>query len=215
MIHKLQSQIPTLTHQVNKLVEQAANESQYRTVEQTNTDATTQSLEEDPSQPNIPVVKLQMASENQHILAMLQDMLGNQSSHVLNTEGLPSPDVQPPDYQTNYYNEIVQRTSTLRTPQGQTHQLQNPRPRPQTPQTIQWPDTSKKKVREKSRECHNHKPQPFPDTMRRRRKQTKPNKHKLNKHTKSTKISSLFPKWGNPNGKRTEKHKNKITQGKT
>ena len=32
---------------------------------------------------------------------------------------------------------------------------------------------------------------------------------------KSTKISSLFPKQGNRNAKRTEKHKNKITQGKT
>ena len=28
---------------------------------------------------------------------------------------------------------------------------------------------SKKKVREKSRECHNHKPQPFPDTKRKRK----------------------------------------------
>ena len=28
-------------------------------------------------------------------------------------------------------------------------------------------------------------------------------------------ISSLFPKRGNRNAKRTEKHKNKITQGKT
>ena len=41
------------------------------------------------------------------------------------------------------------------------------------------------------------------------------NKHKLNKHTKSTKISSLFPKRGNRNTKRTEKHKNKMTHGKT
>ena len=32
---------------------------------------------------------------------------------------------------------------------------------------------------------------------------------------KSTKISSLFPKRGNRNAKRTEKYKNKITQGKT
>ena len=70
----------------------------------------------------------------------------------------------------------------------------------------------KKKVREKSRECHNHKPQPFPDT---KRKPTNPNKHKLNKRTKSTKISSLFPKRGNRNIKRTEKHMNKMTQGKT
>ena len=72
----------------------------------------------------------------------------------------------------------------------------------------------KKKVREKSRECHNHKPQPFPDPKR-KRKPTNPNKHKSNKHTKSTKISSLFPKRGNRNTKRTKKHKNKMTHGKT
>ena len=53
----------------------------------------------------------------------------------------------------------------------------------------------KTKVREKSRECHNHKPQPFPDTKR-MRKPTNPNKHKSNKRTKSTKIGSLFPKRG-------------------
>ena len=50
-----------------------------------------------------------------------------------------------------------------------------------------------KKVREKSRECHNHKPQPFPDPKR-KRKLTNLNKHKPNKRTKITKISSLFPK---------------------
>ena len=71
-----------------------------------------------------------------------------------------------------------------------------------------------KKVREKSRECHNHKPQAFPDPKR-KRKPTNPNKHKSNKRTKSTKISSLFPKRGNRNTKRTEKHKNKMTHGKT
>ena len=48
----------------------------------------------------------------------------------------------------------------------------------------------KKKGREKSRECHNHKPHPFPDPKR-KRKPTNPNKHKPNKRTKSTKISSL------------------------
>ena len=32
---------------------------------------------------------------------------------------------------------------------------------------------------------------------------------------KNIKISFLFPKQGNRNAKRTEKHKNKITQGKT
>ena len=71
-----------------------------------------------------------------------------------------------------------------------------------------------KKVREKSMECHNHKPQPFPDPKR-KRKPTNLNKHKPNKRTKSTKISSLFPKRGNRNTKRTEKHKNKMTHGKT
>ena len=71
-----------------------------------------------------------------------------------------------------------------------------------------------KKAREKSRECHNHKPQPFPDPKR-KRKPTNLNKHKPNKRTKSTKISSLFPKRDNCNTKRTEKHKNKMTHGKT
>ena len=36
-------------------------------------------------------------------------------------------------------------------------------------------------------------------------KQTNPNKRKLNKRTKNTKISSLFPKRGNRNAQRTEK----------
>ena len=49
----------------------------------------------------------------------------------------------------------------------------------------------------------------------RKRKPTYPNKHKSNERTKSTKISSLFPKRGNRNTKRTEKHKNKMTHGKT
>ena len=71
-----------------------------------------------------------------------------------------------------------------------------------------------KNVREKSRECHSHKPQPFPD-RKRKRKPTNLNKHKPNKRTKSTKISSLFPQRGNRNTKRTEKHKNKMTHGKT
>ena len=76
--------------------------------------------------------------------------------------------------------------------------------------TIRW----EKKVREKSRECHNHKPQPFPDPKR-KRKPTNLNKHKPNKRTKSTKISSLFHKRSNRNTKRTENDKNKMTHGKT
>ena len=74
--------------------------------------------------------------------------------------------------------------------------------------------TCLKKVREKFREWHNHKPLPFPDPKR-KKKPTNPNKHKSNKRTKSTKISSLFPKRGNRNTERTEKHKNKMTHGKT
>ena len=50
----------------------------------------------------------------------------------------------------------------------------------------------------------------FPDPKR-KRKPTNLNKHKPNKRTKSTKISSLSPKRGNRNTKRTEKHKNKMT----
>ena len=50
--------------------------------------------------------------------------------------------------------------------------------------------------------------------VREKRKPINPNKHKSNKRTKSTKISSLFPKRGNHNTKRTEKHKNKMTHGK-
>ena len=55
---------------------------------------------------------------------------------------------------------------------------------------------------------------PFPDPKR-KRKQTKPNKRKSNKRTKSTKISSLFPKRGNRNAKRTENTRTKMTQSKT
>ena len=62
-----------------------------------------------------------------------------------------------------------------------------------------------KKGKRKVQECHNHKPQPFPDPKR-KRKPTNLNKHKPNKRTKSTKIGSLFPKRGNRNTKRTEKH---------
>ena len=80
--------------------------------------------------------------------------------------------------------------------------------------TLNYLQLNTKKVREKSRECHNYKPQPFPDPKR-KMKPTNLNKHKPNKRTKSTKISSLFPKRGNRNTKMNEKHKNKITHGKT
>ena len=68
----------------------------------------------------------------------------------------------------------------------------------------------RKKVWEKSRECHNYIPQPFPDTKR-KKKPTNPYKHESNKRTRNIKISSLYPKRGNRNAKRIEKHKNKMT----
>ena len=67
---------------------------------------------------------------------------------------------------------------------------------------------TKKMVREKSRECHNHKSQTFRDSKR-NRKPTKPKKHKSNKRTISTKISYLFPKQGNRNAKRAENTRTK------
>ena len=85
---------------------------------------------------------------------------------------------------------------------------------PRLRKKTKWGTNNYKKVRDKSRECHNHKPQPFQD-IKRKRKPTNLNKHKPNKRTKSTKISSLFPKRGNRNTKRTGKHKNKMTHGKT
>ena len=52
----------------------------------------------------------------------------------------------------------------------------------------------------------------LPDPKR-KRKPTNLNKDKSNKRTKNTKISSLFPKRGNRNTKRTKRHKNKMTHG--
>ena len=50
----------------------------------------------------------------------------------------------------------------------------------------------RKKVREKSRECHNHKPQPFPDTKR-KRIQTKPNKRKSTNVRKALRLALSSP----------------------
>ena len=61
-----------------------------------------------------------------------------------------------------------------------------------------------KKIRKKSRESHIRKPQPFPD-MKRKRKQTKPNKRKSNNCTKGTKISSL--KTGKRKSRECHNHK--------
>ena len=96
---------------------------------------------------------------------------------------------------------------------GRTEGRTDEQPRSNMPSQLLW-SWGHKKVKEKSRECNNHKPQPYPD-IKRKRKPINPNKHKSIKHTKSTKISSLFPKRGNRSAIRTEKHKNKMAQGKT
>ena len=45
--------------------------------------------------------------------------------------------------------------------------------------------------------------------------ETDKTKRKIEQTYENTKISSLFPKRGNRNAKRTEKRKNKMSQGKT
>ena len=50
----------------------------------------------------------------------------------------------------------------------------------------------KKNGREKSRECHNHKPQPFPDTKR-ERKPTNLNKHKRTNVRKALRLALISP----------------------
>ena len=58
-------------------------------------------------------------------------------------------------------------------------------------------------------------PQSQTVALPRHQEEEETNKRKSNKRTKSIKISSLFHKRGNRNVKTTEKHNNKITQGKT
>ena len=68
-----------------------------------------------------------------------------------------------------------------------------------------------KKGKRKVQEVQNHKPQSrSPSQAQRGRGSSQnQNKRKLNKRTKSTKISSLFPKRDNRNAKRTENTKTK------
>ena len=107
-------------------------------------------------------------------------------------------------------NKTTQGKTQNKPPRRTNHKATKSKTNTGTTAQAQNGQQSIKKVREKSRECHNHKAQPFPDPKR-KRKWTNPNKHKPN----STKISSLFPKRGNRNTKRIEKHKNKMTHGNT
>ena len=55
---------------------------------------------------------------------------------------------------------------------------------------------SSKQLIEKSRECHSHKPQPAPDTKRKRKWQKLTRTKQTNKCTRSTQTRSLLPKRG-------------------
>ena len=74
---------------------------------------------------------------------------------------------------------------------------------------------TKKKVREKSRECHNHKPQPFPDPRGRgnRQSQTSTNRTNVRKAPRLA-LSSPSEVIAILKGLK-KKHKNKMTHGKT
>ena len=60
-------------------------------------------------------------------------------------------------------------------------------------QTAALPRPQKEEETDESKQAQTEQTQPFPDTKR-KRKQTKPNKRKSNKCTKSIKTSYLFPK---------------------
>ena len=100
MIHKLQGQISTLTQQVNKLNEQAANESLYRTIDETNPDPATRS-HDDPSQLLIRAVNGDTNSMRKHIVEQEIVCVSNTEYHDeelnipirINIDDLPSPNI--------------------------------------------------------------------------------------------------------------------------
>lgn len=89
------------------------------TVDQTYSDPSTPSLVEGLFQPIIPESSGKVM-DGQQETAHFNNAEGHvgkpESPHTLNTEGLPNPDVQIPDRQTNLYSQAVQRRSTPRTP---------------------------------------------------------------------------------------------------
>ena len=120
MIHKQQSILSHLTKQVNPLVEQAANESLYRTVDQISPNVTVQPSEvfEDPFRPLSQENggNINAEQEPSHEVNATAHIEGPNSPNIMNTDGLPSPGVQLPDLQTSSYSEVA-RTSTPKTPQ--------------------------------------------------------------------------------------------------
>ena len=120
LIHRLQGQISTLTQQVDKLTEQAANESLYRTVDETNPDPTTRS-HDDPSQPLIRAFNGDTNNMGKHVMEQeIVCVSSNTEDHDeelnspirINIDDLPIPNVRIQDFQTRTYSEAVMRTST-------------------------------------------------------------------------------------------------------
>lgn len=145
MIHKQQSILSHLTQQVNRLVEQTANESVYKTIDQISADDTVQPSEvfEDPFH-----LATQEDGENNnavqeqyHEANAPTDVEGPSSPNLINTDGLPSPSVQLPDLQTRSYSEVA-RTSTPKTPQRPSPASRQIRPQ-QNPGPSSDPITSK------------------------------------------------------------------------
>ena len=71
------------------------------------------------------------------------------------------------------------------------------------------------KLIDTSRESHNHKPQPTPDTKRKRKWHKLTCTKQMNKCTRNTQTSSLFPKRGDHNAKRNDAQNKKKKQQKT
>lgn len=119
MVHSLQGQISALTKQINHLVEQAANDTLYKTVDQTSSIDSSQSLEKRHSFEHNSASNIEDEPS--------QEGSGTNNSHI-NIEDLPTPNVQLPNLQPHLYSEVV-RTSTPRNPTQQTPQ-RRPRPVP-------------------------------------------------------------------------------------
>lgn len=138
MIHSLQGQITTLSTQVNQLVEQAVKDTLYRTVDQTNSVDSSQSIGNNHS--------FEHNSATNIVNGPSQESNGTvstaspTSTNPINIEDLPSPAVQLPDLQPHLYSQVV-RTSTPRNINQQTPQRPHPVPR-QRRRTSQTPAQS-------------------------------------------------------------------------
>ena len=126
MIHSLQGQITTLTTQVNQLVEQAVNDTLYRTVDQTNSVYSSQSVGNNHSFENNSATSIENGPSQESNGTV--NTAGPTSTNPINIEDLPSPGVQLPDLQPHLYSQVV-RTSTPRNLNQQTPQRPHPVPR--------------------------------------------------------------------------------------